>query len=208
MGEATDEEARNIAQLQERLTKLEGEVKKKSDEHDKATLPGGAEFDKEDVQLKWTDYLTILAVAKAVSVIKLELPALLDAGKLVETGLERITGKTRNQWGWLFGQKPVPPEELINNAKREIQSIYDPKLETLTRRTQSLTDRLENTRTALSNTNRRLQQTSDALRAQQRTTRRGVQELPRQSAAGSLDQAAQLRELETRVNGLIRVLGS
>ncbi|MDT0412239.1 MULTISPECIES: hypothetical protein [Streptomyces] len=208
--------------LDDRVAALEKAAK---EEDAKKIENHGFEFNTEDWNLKFWDIFAVVAVTKALTLIKIELPPLIDAGKIVETALEKKLGRARGEWGWLFSRKGDSPEVLVDRLREEINTKFTQqgrynhsfagRIETLQRGLDRTRNRLDNTeRTAstvqrgLRNTNRRLQQTQGTLRTYQQTIRRESSALAGPGSPGSRGDAERLRELETRVNGLVRVLGT
>ncbi|MGX9921950.1 hypothetical protein ACWIG4_19080 [Streptomyces sp. NPDC002248] len=190
--------------LDERVKSLEDAAKeedaKKLESHE-------FEFNTDDWNLKFWDIFAIVAVTKAVTLIKVELPPLLDVSKMLETLIEK-KGRARGQWGWLFSKKGESPEEIAKNQIRILRTELDPKFTRQASRNESVDARTAALQRGLRGTNSRLQETQRNLRTYQRAIRRESAAVPGPSPSGSINDANRLRELESRVNGLVRVLGS
>lgn len=194
--------------LDQRLKDVEKALSKKTNKEAKEELPLGAFWSNKDWKVTLTEFIEIVAIAKATSLIKFGLPAILDLGKIVESTIEKRF--KRNKWGWLFGKKPVDPLDAqiarINEIEQGLHRLHPIVTRFNTQFPPSRSDRIHADLQSLKGKVRHLENDRRHIRDRANAT-----PPPRRSNVDgirNLDQAAaQINRLEERVTHLARALG-
>ncbi|MFC4518275.1 hypothetical protein [Streptomyces ehimensis] len=207
----TEEIKKEQAAIDKRLIEVEKSIAKSAAKDKKDELPFGALWSNKDWKLTLTEYIEIIAIAKATSLIKIGLPAVLDLGKIVESLIEKKY--KRNKWGWIFGKKPddpLPPQiERIDALESRMSRADELRPSVIRFNTQypaSRSERINSDIQSLKGKVRHLEENRRQLRNSANAT-----PPPRRSnvdGIGSLSQAAdQINRLEERITHLARALG-
>ncbi|MFF4184445.1 hypothetical protein ACFYZ9_14750 [Streptomyces sp. NPDC001691] len=130
-----------------------------------------------------TEVVEIVVITKALSIIKAAIPAFIDISKLMETGLEKAFNVKRNKWGVMWRAGEDTTAVAIEELKR--RSVA---------------------------TNRRVDRLDQRMSEQNRLRRRARGEEQRitgqrRGSSAPDTEASRIRDLEARVNSLVRILG-
>ncbi|MFG2721593.1 hypothetical protein ACGFW5_25375 [Streptomyces sp. NPDC048416] len=192
-----------MATLEERLKDAEAALASKADKADlekkadkvgpntgykQDKLPKLNPFDSDFWESKeWKaiglEVFEIIVVTKALTLAKVMLPSFFDSSKLFDTLLEKKLNIKRNEWGFLW-------KAGVDKTAKAIEELQRKSVATNKR-----VDRLD-----------RLAADQNRLRRGARGEERRLTGQRRGSSAADT-QASRIRDLEARVNSLVRVLG-
>lgn len=199
------------ADLDKRIGEVEKTLKTNAAKEKKDELPFGALWSNKDWKATLTDYIEIIAITKATSLVKFGLPAVLDLSKTVESLIEKRF--KRNKWGWLFGKKPDDPltEQIqridsLEHRTGRIEELHHGVDRFNTQYPAARSERINTDIHSLKGKVRHLEEDRGRIRNSANAT-----PPPRHSSVdgiGNLTQAAeQINRLEQRITHLARALG-